>query len=590
LLNGPRDFAWERAARADVTWSDPASDHSLFESSANSVGYLSVLRRVRDKNVMRHRENELVRSYSRIEEQATQLCGPKNFRSFHVTRATSLTNGRQIALLVKMIARSSLTMFAILLLLESTRSYASAAVDPASATAPTGTCASTITQSSSQAITLGNSVACNTGSPDFFHLDVSYWRAFNMAVFTGSQQFNVTSVSFGIENGVSGSGLGQPATVRLYTNAGGAFPGGVRTQIATTNITVTDQTQTILSVPLFATVPAGTSELVMEVFTPDGVAASNVLFIGTNAAAQTAPSYVSSVGCGQPTPIDTAAIGFPDSHVIFNVYGSCASGPPTPAVALNISTRLRVEVGDNVMIGGFIITNATTSLVLRGIGPSLVNSGISGALADPVLELRGSNGAVIFQNNNWQDDPAQSAQISAAGLALPNPLESGIASTLAPGAYTAILSGRNQTTGVGLVEIYNTNQAAGAQLANISTRGFVQTGSNVMIGGFILGGSSGNTRVAIRGIGPSLSQSGVSNVLPDPTLALHDGNGTTLISNDNWQDDPSSATQLSTHGLGLQNNLESGIFITLPPGTFTAILAGKNGGTGVGLVEVYNLQ
>src|SRR5204863_1994975 len=140
---------------------------------------------------------------------------------------------------------------------------------------------------------------------------------------------------------------------------------------------------------------------------------------------------------------------------------------------------------------------------------------------------------------------------------------------------------RNQTTGVGLVEIYNTDQAAGAQLANISTRGFVQTGSNVMIGGFILGGSSGNTRVAIRGIGPSLSQSGVSNVLADPTLALHDGNGTTLISNDNWQDDPSSANQLSTHGLALQNNLESGIFITLPPGTFTAILAGRNGGTGV---------
>ena len=113
------------------------------------------------------------------------------------------------------------------------------------------------------------------------------------------------------------------------------------------------------------------------------------------------------------------------------------------------------------------------------------------------------NGATIFQNDNWQDDPAQAAQISAAGLAPQDSRESGIAVTLQPGAYTAILMGQNQTTGVGLVEIYDINQAASSQLGNISTRGFVQTGSNVMIGGFILGGATGNTRLAIRGIGPS---------------------------------------------------------------------------------------
>jgi hypothetical protein len=111
-----------------------------------------------------------------------------------------------------------------------------------------------------------------------------------------------------------------------------------------------------------------------------------------------------------------------------------------------------------------------------------------------------------------------------------------------------------------------------------------------MIGGFVLGGDTGNTQVAIRGIGPSLSHSGLSNVLADPTLELHDGNGTTLVSNDNWQDDPASASQLAAIGLALNNNLESGIFATLPPGAFTAILAGKNGGTGIGLVEVYNVQ
>jgi hypothetical protein len=128
-------------------------------------------------------------------------------------------------------------------------------------------------------------------------------------------------------------------------------------------------------------------------------------------------------------------------------------------------------------------------------------------------------------------------------------------------------------------------------LANISTRGFVQTGNNVMIGGFTLGGNSNNpnTEVAVRGVGPSLSQFGLSNVLADPTLALHNANGTVMIANDNWQDDAASAGQLSIHGLALQNSLESGIFATLPPGAFTAVLAGKNGTTGIGLVEIYNI-
>ena len=140
------------------------------------------------------------------------------------------------------------------------------------------------------------------------------------------------------------------------------------------------------------------------------------------------------------------------------------------------------------------------------------------------------------------------------------------------------------------MEIYDVDQAASSQLANISTRGFVQAGANVMIGGFILGGSSNNTGIAVRGIGPSLAQFGLSPVLADPTLDLFDAHGTRLISNDNWQDDPASAGQLTAHGLAPQNPLEAGIFALLPPGAFTAILAGKNGGTGIGLVEIYNLQ
>lgn len=261
-----------------------------------------------------------------------------------------------------------------------------------------------------------------------------------------------------------------------------------------------------------------------------------------------------------------------------------------PSSLANISTRLRVETGDNALIGGFIITgNAAKNIALRGLGPSLTGYGISDALADPTLELRDSSGALLSQNDNWQDNPAQASQLTALGLALQHPNESGIVATLQSGAYTAIVAGKNNGTGTGLVEVYDTNQEANSQLANISTRGFVRTGASVMIGGFILGGGSGST-VAVRGIGPSLSQSGLSNVLADPTLELRDSNGALLVANDNWQDDPASAAQLTAHGLAPQNSLESGIFASLPSGAFTATSAGKNGGTGVGLVEIYHLQ
>lgn len=450
----------------------------------------------------------------------------------------------------------------------------------------TSPCPATITQSSSQAITPNNSVACSTGPPTFYHYDTSYWRAFNMAAVNGSQQYSVTSVSFGIDLANDGAGQGQPLTVRLYTNNGGTFPGGSRTQIAATNITVVDQMQTIFNVPLTATVPAGTSELVMEVFTPSGQAAGNTFFIGSNSAAQTGPSYVNADVCGNPTPTDTADIGRPDMHIVFNVQGNCNSGPA--AQALNIATRLPVALGDNAMIGGFIITgNDSKTVVLRGMGPSLAAAGLSNFLADPVLELHGPSG-VIFQNDNWRD--TQETQIQNSGFAPSDNREAVIITTLQPGTYTGILTGKDQTTGVGLVEFYDTNQAANAQLRNLSTRGLVQSGNNVMIGGFILGGTTGSTRVAIRGIGPSLTQSGLSNVLANPTLELHDSNGTTTISNDNWGDDSASAAALSANGLAPQNSLESGIFTTLIPGAYTAILAGKNGGFGIGLVEVYNLQ
>jgi len=243
------------------------------------------------------------------------------------------------------------------------------------------------------------------------------------------------------------------------------------------------------------------------------------------------------------------------------------------------------------MIGGFIITGSGPKKVaIRGLGPSLNNFGLSDLLADPTLELRGNNGALLAQNDDWQDDPEQAGQLTALGLAPQNPNESGIVATLEPGAYTALVAGKNQTTGIGLIEIYDADAAAASQLANISTRGFVQTGDNVMIGGFILGQGTGSTEVAVRGRGPSLSQFGLNNVLADPTLQLRDANGALLIANDNWQDDPVSAAQLTARGFALPHPLESGIFGSLSPGAFTAILAGKNGGVGIGLIEIFRVN
>jgi hypothetical protein len=264
---------------------------------------------------------------------------------------------------------------------------------------------------------------------------------------------------------------------------------------------------------------------------------------------------------------------------------------PTPAQALNISTRLRVETGDNVMIGGFVVTGIRAKpLLLRGLGPSLVTLGIPAdqVLLDPFLELRGSDGALLRDNDNWRESPFRDL-IKGTPYQPSDDREAVVVATVQPGAYTAILTGNGQTTGVALVEVYDIDSTVDSKLANISTRGFVQTGDNVMIGGFILGAHSTNAQVAIRGIGPSLSQFGLSNVLADPTLELRDNNGTLLISNDNWMDDSVSSAQLTANGLALQDPHESGIFMSLPPGAFTAILAGKNGGTGIGLVEIYSL-
>jgi hypothetical protein len=191
----------------------------------------------------------------------------------------------------------------------------------------------------------------------------------------------------------------------------------------------------------------------------------------------------------------------------------------------------------------------------------------------------------VTSNDNWRD--TQQTEIQASMLAPGNNLESAIMATLAPASYTAVLSGKNGGTGVGLVEMYDLDLTSDSKLANISTRGFAQPSSNVMIGGFILGNGTASEKVIIRAIGPSLP--GVANALADPTLELHDNNGTLLMSNDNWRDDATQAAQIMATGIPPQNDFESAIVVTLAPGSYTAIVAGKNGATGVALAEVYHL-
>ncbi len=269
-----------------------------------------------------------------------------------------------------------------------------------------------------------------------------------------------------------------------------------------------------------------------------------------------------------------------------NMVGVVKVEAATAATAqpLNVSTRLRVQIGEGAMIGGFIITgNAPKKVIIRAIGPSL--EGISGVLANPTVQLNGSAGVIAF-NDDWKNK--QETEIRATGIPPSNDLESAIVATLSPGAYTAIVAGKNYSTGVGLVEVYDLNQAADAKLANISTRGAVGSGSNVMIGGFILGNKSGAATVILRALGPSLTQSGISGVLADPTLELRDGNGALVRRNDNWKE--SQQAQIEATGIAPTVDRESALIAKLAPGAYTATLAGKNGTTGIGLVELYQLQ
>ena len=266
-----------------------------------------------------------------------------------------------------------------------------------------------------------------------------------------------------------------------------------------------------------------------------------------------------------------------------NVLLQITPGTNTGRVA-NIATRLRVGTGDNVLIGGFIITgNPTKRVIVRAIGPSLAGQGVAGALADTTLELHGAGG-LIASNDDWQQSQAE---ILASGLPPSSQFESAIVRTLQPGAYTAIVRGFQNSVGVGLVEIYDLEPGNGANLANIATRGFVQTGDNVMIGGVIVQGSNA-VSVIVRARGPSLTAAGVPSVLQDPTLELYNAQGTVIGSNDDWKQ--TQQTQIQNSGFAPGFDVESALIQTVAPGAYTAIVKGFQNTTGNAIIEVYTLN
>ena len=299
-----------------------------------------------------------------------------------------------------------------------------------------------------------------------------------------------------------------------------------------------------------------------------------------------------------PPAIMRSTIGNIDSLQPDDIAGAqslYSSGPPylssNPSSNLvNLSTRAFVSTGENALIGGFIVQGSQpATVILRAIGHSLRASGINNPLTDPVMELHGSSG-LIATSDDWIDS-SSATTIASYRLDPTNSLESAIIATLNPGNYTVVIrafnNGDGDLTGVGLVELYDLHTTNG-RAGNISTRAQVLTGENVMIGGFIVGGSQGK-EVVVRGIGPSLGPLGIANPLNDPSLELYNGVGTQISSNNDWANGPDAGT-IQTRGLAPTQPAESALLATLNPGNYTAIVRGVNNTTGVALVEAYDLS
>lgn len=287
-----------------------------------------------------------------------------------------------------------------------------------------------------------------------------------------------------------------------------------------------------------------------------------------------------------PTTSNRETLSADDIAGVQSLYGPPSAPPPSELSHLaNISTRMRVGLNDNALIGGFIVSGSEPKrVILRATGPSLAGA-VAGVLVDPTLELRNGGGQMIASNDNWQSG-GQSADISATGIAPSDWREPALIATLQPGSYTAIVRGANNTEGVALVEGYELDSTS-TRLVNLSTRGRIGVGDEVLIGGMIVRGSAGKRMIA-RAIGPSLAGS-VSGALANPMLEMYNGSGTLIASNDDWGNSPQASEILAT-GVAPTNSRESAVVATLVPGSYTAIVRGVNGGTGVGLVEIYDLE
>ena len=290
-----------------------------------------------------------------------------------------------------------------------------------------------------------------------------------------------------------------------------------------------------------------------------------------------------TVGTSHVTVTTTDLDGVTNSQM-FTVTVVAAPGRP-----VNLSTRMQVGTGDNALIAGFIMRgSAAKRLVIRALGPS---TGLGGAVANPTLELHDATGATIATNDNW-GDAANKQDVSDFGFAPGSPNESVILTTVPSdpsfASYTVVMRGANNTTGLGVVEVYDIDSGPGSTLLNIATRGQVGTDPNALIGGFIMGGTE-SKQILVRATGPSLAAFGIPNVLADPILELHDMNGALIDSNDNWMDSPQKP-QIQASGLAPTDTKESAVLRTLAPGAYTAVVRGVSNGTGVGTVEIYQLN
>lgn len=339
--------------------------------------------------------------------------------------------------------------------------------------------------------------------------------------------------------------------------------------------------------------PVSAANVKISLSTDGGTTFSTILAASTpndGSEAVTIPNISSTTA-----RIKVEAVGnifFDVSDANFTINGNGA----TPGLVGNISTRLPVGTDNNVLIEGFIVqgpAGSTKKIIVRAIGPTLAGFGIADALANPTLDIFDANNTKIASNDDWKNTQVgglitgdQSGEISASGVAPTNDKESAIIANLAPGNYTAVVRGLNNTTGTGLVDAYDLSASSPARLANIATRGLIQAGDKLMIAGFII--QNGQVRIVVSAIGPSLTAFGITNALADTTLQLRDANGGIILENDDWKS--SQRQELEATGLQPTNDAEAALVTIIQPGSYTAQVRGKNDTSGIGLVQVFFLQ